>query len=317
MPNIAPPARYDLPWKLALTHAFRAFMAFFFAELCTQIDWSKRPRFRDKELAGIGFGDAPDGMVADKLVEVCLRDGSVQWVLIHIEVQAQRDASLARRILDYNYRIFKEYARPVASLVLLADDDPGWRPQAFHNQILGTVMGISFATAKLLEYAAGTDALLASHTPFAWVTLAHLRTQQSRHDPDQLYAAKWQLTKLLYQHGWRKQRIIVLFKVINWMMALPAPHQDRYWQAVLQLEKERKMEWITPLEQSFMDKGLEKGLQQGRKEGAAALLERQLARRFGPLPQTVRTKLTKASSEQLAAWSDALLEAQSLKQVFG
>ncbi|WP_228895173.1 DUF4351 domain-containing protein [Pseudoduganella aquatica] len=324
MPNIAPPARFDLPWKRALTHAFRAFMAFFFAELCIQIDWSKRPRLRDKELASIGFGDAPDGMVADKLVEVCLRDGSVQWVLIPVEVQAQRDASLARRVLDYNYRIFKEYARPVASLVLLADDDPGWQPHAFHNQILGTVMGISFATAKLLDYADRTDALLASHNPFAWITLAHLRTQQARHDADQLYVAKWQLTKLLYRHGWSKRRIIVLFNVINWMMALPATHQDRYWQAVLQMEKERKMEWITPLEQSFMDKGwqkglekgLEKGILQGRKEGAAALLERLLTQRFGPLPQTARKKLAKASAEQLTAWSDALMEAQSLKQVF-
>ena len=163
----------------------------------------------------------------------------------------------------------------------------------------------------------------------AWVTLAHLRTQQARHDPDELYAAKWQLTKLLYQHGWRKQRIIVLFKVINWMMALPAAHQDRYWQAVLELEKERKVEWITPLERSFMDKGwkmgleqgmekgLEQGLEQGRKEGSAALLERQLARRFGQLPQAVRARLAEAGAEQVAAWSDALPEAQSLRQVFG
>src|SRR5450830_955465 len=107
MPNAA--ARYDLPWKSALTHAFRAFMAFFFAELSAQIDWSKRPRSRDKELVGISFGDAPGGLIADKLIEVLLRDGLVQWVLVHIEVQAQRDVSLAQRVLDCNYRIFKEY----------------------------------------------------------------------------------------------------------------------------------------------------------------------------------------------------------------
>jgi hypothetical protein len=97
MLNTAPPARYDLPWKTALTHALHAFMVFFFPDLSAQIDWSKRPIFRDKELAGISFGDAPDSMVADKLAEVRLRDGSAQWVLIHIEVQAQRDTSLARR----------------------------------------------------------------------------------------------------------------------------------------------------------------------------------------------------------------------------
>lgn len=33
------------------------------------------------------LGDAPDGLVADKMVEVCLCDGGVQWVLIHVEVR--------------------------------------------------------------------------------------------------------------------------------------------------------------------------------------------------------------------------------------
>lgn len=284
-------------------------MKFFFVKLHGQIDWSKPPRFRDKELAGIDFSDTPDGRVADKLVEVSLREGGTHWVLVHIEVQAQRDSFLARRILDYNYRIFKQHDRPVASLVLLADDDPGWRPHAFHNQLLGTVMGMSFTTAKLLDFAARTDNLLASHNPFAWVTLAHLRTRQARHDPDLLYAAKWQLTRLLYQHGWNKKRIIDLFNVINWMMALPEPYQQRYWQALLALEKEQKMEWISPLEQSFLDRG--------RQQDAVAMLERQLTRRFGPLPQTVQKKLAKASMEQLEIWGDALLDARSLKQVVG
>jgi len=193
-------------------------------------------------------------------------------------------------------------------------------------------MGISFATAKLLDYGALGDKLLTSANPFALITLAHLRTQQARHDPDQLYAAKWQLTKLLYRHGWSKRRIIVLFDVINWMMALPAPHQKRYWQAIRQLEKERKMKWVEPLEQFYRDQGWERGLKkglqqgrqegrqegvgQGRQEGAAALLERQLIRRFGPLPQTVRNKLAKASLTQIDAWSDALPDASSLKQLF-
>jgi len=46
------------------------------------------------------------------------------------------------------------------------------------------------------------------------------------------------------------------------------------------------------------------------------MLERQLTQRFGPLPQTVRNKLAKASVEQIGTWSDALPQAQSLKQVF-
>lgn len=144
-------------------------MAFFFPELCAEINWSRRPRFRDKELLRHGFGDAPAGMVADKLVEVWLRNRSEQSVLIHIEVQSQRNAVLARRMLDYNYRIFKAHGKPVISLVLLADDALNWRPHAFHNALPGTVMGISFSTAKLLDYAGRIDMLKASHNPFAWV----------------------------------------------------------------------------------------------------------------------------------------------------
>lgn len=199
----------------------------------------------------------------------------------------------------------------MASLVLLADEDPNWRPNAFHNQLLGTKMGISFATAKLMDYALRED-LETSQNPFALVTIAHLRTQQAHHDPEKLYAAKWRLTRLLYQHRWSKERIITMFKVINWMMALPEAQQDRYWETVFQLKKERNMtnpmEWITPLEQMFIDRG--------EKRGVATILERQLIRRFGPLSKTTQKKLAKASVEQLTDWSDTVLDATSLKQVF-
>ena len=65
-----------------------------------------------------------------------------------------------------------------------------------------------------------------------------------------------------------------------------------------------------------LEKGIEQGIELGRKEGAVALLERQLVQRFGPLPQTVHKKLAKASLAQVEAWSDAFAAAQSLKQVF-
>lgn len=66
---------------------------------------------------------------------------------------------------------------------------------------------------------------------------------------DELYAAKLRLTQRLFTHRWSRKRIIVLFKAINWMMVLPPALQRKYWQAVLQLDKELKMELRNPLEQ--------------------------------------------------------------------
>jgi len=58
------------------------------------------------------------------------------------------------------------------------------------------------------------------------------------------------------------------------------------------------------------------GRAEGRVEGGAALLLRQLNRRFGPLPDWVATRLAAASPAQLERWADRLLEADSLAKVF-
>ncbi|MTV39513.1 DUF4351 domain-containing protein [Duganella radicis] len=329
MLNTAPHARYDLPWKAALTHAFRPFMDFYFSDFSARIDWRQRPRFRDKELARLGLCARPDVMVADKLAEVCLRDGGGRRVLVHIEIQAQRDPKLARRMRDYNDRISEAYGLPVISLALLADEHPNWRPRRFRQLLPGTVKEFTFSIAKLLDYAADIPALEASNNPIAWVTLAHWHTQQAHHDPDKLYAAKMHLNRLVFQHRWNRTRIIALLTIANWMMTLPEPHHQRYLRAIARLEKEDDMRLYNQVEQTYIDngiriglergrkEGLEQGVEQGRRLGAGALLERQLEQRFGPLPQTARRKLAKASVEQLENWSDALATAQSLKQVWG
>ncbi len=58
--------------------------------------------------------------------------------------------------------------------------------------------------------------------------------------------------------------------------------------------------------------GIEKGFQQGE----FALLQRLLARRFGPLPEDLRIRLTSASTDQLETWAINVLDAKSLDEVF-
>jgi predicted transposase YdaD len=62
--------------------------------------------------------------------------------------------------------------------------------------------------------------------------------------------------------------------------------------------------------------GRAEGRTEGRTEGAATLLVRQLTRRFGPIPDTVRERIGTATLEQLAAWSDRVLDAPNLDDVF-
>ncbi|NCC29082.1 MAG: DUF4351 domain-containing protein [Gammaproteobacteria bacterium] len=55
--------------------------------------------------------------------------------------------------------------------------------------------------------------------------------------------------------------------------------------------------------------GIQKGIEQGIARGEARLLRRLLARRFGPLPDWVETRLTAASDAGLELWGERLLEA--------
>ena len=54
-----------------------------------------------------------------------------------------------------------------------------------------------------------------------------------------------------------------------------------------------------------------------RQEGEAKLLVRQLTRRFGPLPKWAQTRVSKAKSEQLEKWADAIFDASNLTEVIG
>ena len=60
----------------------------------------------------------------------------------------------------------------------------------------------------------------------------------------------------------------------------------------------------------------QEGRKEGRKEGEMIVLERQLTRRFGPLPESLQVRLHSATTEQLEHWADQILEAARLEDVF-
>ena len=66
-----------------------------------------------------------------------------------------------------------------------------------------------------------------------------------------------------------------------------------------------------------LEQGLERGREQGRRQGESALLERILARRFGPLPDATIQRLRDASDADLETWSVNVLDAATLAEVFG
>jgi hypothetical protein len=249
-------ADYDSPWKEALDVYFRAFLAFFFPRIHRDIDWSRGFESLDKEFQQIAPQSAQGRRYVDKLVKVWRRNGRAVWVLIHVEVQTQRDRTFTRRMYVYNSRIFDHYNRCVVSLAVLGDDDPKWRPSSYRAALWGWSLRMDFPPAKLLDYAGREAELEADRNPFARIVLAHLKALQTRHDPEERRTWKFRLVRGLYERGFQAQDVRQLFRLIDWLMELPLLQKRRFWEDVTTYEEERRMPFITTPEWIGIQKGM-------------------------------------------------------------
>lgn len=311
---------YDSPWKDAITHYFPEFMAFYFPQACEQINWQQPYHFLDQELQQI-VQDAELGKrIVDRLVQVETVQNSQQIIYIHVEVQGSKETDFAKRLFVYNYRLFDRYHSPIATLAILADDNKSWHPNQFGYEILGCEHYLKFPSIKLLDYQSQLTTLLEQDNVFALITAAHLLTRQTKNDAQQRFSFKWQLTRLLYERNWDKQRIIDLFSIIDWMMRLPKELEQQLWHNINQLERNKTMRYVTSVERIGLERGLEQGIlqgvQQGVLQGEQSILLRQLNRRFGTLPQSLEERVKQADLEQLEQWSDLILTATSLDDIF-
>ena len=54
----------------------------------------------------------------------------------------------------------------------------------------------------------------------------------------------------------------------------------------------------------------------GERKGELKLLERQIAKRFGPVTEDTSIRLKAATTDQLEIWADRILDAHTLADVF-
>ena len=76
---------------------------------------------------------------------------------------------------------------------------------------------------------------------------------------------------------------------------------------------------MTRFAERFIQQGLERGRQEGREEGIgqgeARILLRLLTLKFGPVPESVRSRVESADAETLLRWSEQVLSANRLEDV--
>jgi hypothetical protein len=250
---------FDSPWKDIIEAFFPQFMEFFVPQSLQDIDFTKDVKFLDKGLEKLILDSEITKRYADKLVEVTLKDESKKWILIHIEIQAQKDKDLSKRMFVYNYRIFDKYDIPVTSIAILADENESWNPKPFKYGMWGSVTGTDYIKSKLLDYKDKWSYLETMKNPFAMVVMAHLKALETKKDSSLRKQWKLELTKLLYEKGYSRKEVFNLFRFIDWILMLPQKLNKIYYEEIKDLGGNKKMPYITDLEKYAMEKGFISG----------------------------------------------------------
>ena len=304
---------YDGAWKEILETLLRPFLEFCFPQVAVAIDWTQPREFLDQELQKV-VRDAELGQQrVDKLVKVFRRDGKEEWLLIHVEVQNQKDPDLPRRMYQYQHRIADRYERRVVGLAVLGDTHPNWHPRAYEEETWGCRLRYEFLTCKLLDFAAKPGWLEQSENAVAMVIAAHLAAQSTAGDMSQRQVFKWNVIRRLYHSGLDRQSVLDLFRLLDWLLVLPQELEVAFRARLLDYEEETSMPHITSIERLSREEGQQEGWQKGRQEGwqagqeegerAGRQVGRQedileaLAARFGEVPSDLRQQIKAIADE--------------------
>jgi hypothetical protein len=298
----------DSPWKAALEYYLEPFLALFFPDIHADIDWSRGYEWLNRELRKMMRKDEIGKREADVLVKVWHKDGNERWLLIHIEVQAQRESGFPHRMFEYHHRFRTRYNREVCSLAIFADFGRRWKPHVYQRNLWGCRLRFEFPFVKLTDWLPRLPELEANRNPFAIIVAAHLRGQQTRGNVPERLAQRLRLVRGLLERGLDREDIERLFELIDWFMALPPPEDTVFWDEIELYEKEKNMPHMTSIER--------RGLERGRTEGRAEMVLRALQRRFrASVPEELAARVRQTTdSTTLERWFDWTFEAASLEE---
>jgi hypothetical protein len=310
-----PKAEFDAPWKKILDIYFEDFVSYCWPERHSEIDWQKGYKSLDKDLSKIARNAPITNRIIDKLMEVYLKNGDEAYILVHLEVQGQSDPHFEERMFTYRYRLRDLHKKPIASLAILIDPDPKWRPGAYKEELWGSSIEMRFPIIKLIDYKSRIQELEASNNPFASVILAQLATLDKQ-SPEAKLTSKMNLIKRLYTRNWKREDIMTLLTFLDWVFALPDKFELECRKLIGILEEEMKVDYVTSFERMGIEKGLQQGLQQGVQQGESALLLRQLEHKFMVIPENYRHKIEQADQNSLLKWGERILDVNSLEDIF-
>ncbi len=228
---------YDVHWKEVINAYIEAFLAFFLPDLFKEIDFSEKPIFLDKELHEIIAEKLEGTRISDTLVEVKLKNGEQQCILIHVEVQSYHDTSFPLRMYTINYRLWDKHNKNIAAIAVFTTSSK--MKQFYERKCFGTKIRYDYINYYIKDQAGKEVELKASDNIFATIVLASLYAQQTKEKDEakkRLFFKK-QLIKLLFEKQFTKIDIKSIILFIDAILKLPSNLQIEFKDHINEMTK--------------------------------------------------------------------------------
>lgn len=255
----------DKLWKGIVEELFEDFISFFMPDLYPEIDFDKGVEFLDKEFETLFPKSKETKRYVDKLIKVCLKDGTEQWLFIHVEIQGYKDADFTKRMFRYFYRIYDKYQKEITAIAIFTDSNKLLKPDRFEYSCYKTNLIYNYRTYKLLDQ---DEANIEKMTnPFALVVLAGLYSIKSKNKKDEKYRFKVKLIKLLIEKGYTKEKSKNIFIFMDGLLSLPKELELKFEKDVKKLTGRNKKMGLTAEMSTIGQIAYKKGEITGEKRG--------------------------------------------------
>lgn len=240
-------ATTDVLWKVLIKKFFREFLGFYKPDLYPAVVF-ERTEFLDKELLSI-TGKSHKGIV-DVLAKLHLKNGDVEFILFHVEVQGYREEDFPSRMFGYFARIWDRFRKPVTSLAILT---PGVGVKK-----VGNVYSLdSYGTTLHYEYSLFDTRQLRYHNCVASenpVEVAAAILAETRDVPK--WKRKYEVIRRLIHLGLTHEEIHLLVSYVDRHLPLEGEDLKKFESRTANDTREVKM-----IMTSFEEKGIEKGVE--------------------------------------------------------
>jgi hypothetical protein len=313
---------YDSVWKTIIVEFYADFMQFFLPDLFLKLDASILPVFLDQELLAIQKELNIPKQITDKLIKVCLQDGSEQWLLIHIEIQTKFEIHFSTRMYLYQAFIFAKHRLPITALAVFTRASTPKTFNIYETECFGTSLTYRYNAYRIAKQ--DEIALTNSDNIFSLFVLAHLyviKTTPKKYE--QRLTFKEKLFELAEQNKFDRDKIDRMLIFVNQIMELPIQLQNSFLETMAHKDPDQEMiETLAKMKESekfilgytqrarIKRLGVEEYLRQEEVYREAALTAR-----IEALAQSKAAKIAAKAKEELQkAEAEAKAELRKAKQ---